>query len=541
VVIAGTGAGVRLSDVQRQVDDYLLRDLRGTSATLGSLDVQDKFFQRIQDMFGTPDSNSSIGASISNFATELSAMATSPESVSQRLDVVAAAKTLANQLNTMSSNIQTLRLEADKEIAQSIDTVNEQLGIIDKLNAEIAQAKVLGQPTGDLEDKRDLALDTVSEQLDINYFTRDTGEVVVFTRSGKTLLDSEPQPLSHSAAASMAATLTYPGGITGIELAGTDITSEIESGRLGALIAMRDDTLPDMTAEIDKLATTLRDEVNRIHNEGSGLPAATTLTGSRAQTGTAASLTGPVRITLLNGDGTQAFSAVVTAPATLDAAGFAAAIDTALAGSGFTGVSASETGGVVTIDGGGYGVVLSGGTVDPGGGAATTNLSDFLHLNDFFVGGDGTEADYAGVIAVRSDIAADPALVSRGMLRQDATSGDYYIAPGDNAIAQKLADKFSEQLTFPAVGELPQTGSTLAEYATAILSQSSSEYANVLDQKDFQQALFNELNLRADAASGVNMDEELGNLILLQNAYAASARLITTASDLFDILTNLGR
>src|SRR3546814_8125106 len=93
-----------------------------------------------------------------------------------------------------------------------------------------------------------------------------------------------------------------------------------------------------------------------------------------------------MRITLLNADGTEAYTAAVAAPGTLDAAGFAAAINTALGG--FGGSSATEAGGVVTIDGAGLGVVISGGTVDPGGGLPTTNASDYLHLNDLFVGED---------------------------------------------------------------------------------------------------------------------------------------------------------
>src|SRR5690606_16116939 len=166
--------------------------------------------------------------------------------------------------------------------------------------------------------------------------------------------------------------------------------------------------------------TRVRDEINAIHNEGSGHPAATTLTSSRAQTATAASLTGTVRITLVNPDGSQAYTAVVPAPGTLDAAGFAAAINAALGG--FGGASASATGGVVTINGAGLGVVITGGTVDPGGGLPVTSVSDFLHLNDLFVGDDPLGLDNAAVLQVRSDIVADPERLSRGSLQFDAVT-----------------------------------------------------------------------------------------------------------------------
>ncbi|WP_119459797.1 flagellar hook-associated protein FlgK [Rhodospirillaceae bacterium SYSU D60014] len=538
MVIGNVGAGVRLTDIERIVDDHLLREVRSTAGTLGGLQVQDSYFARMQDMFGTPESNSSISASISRFSTALQALAANPESMSQRLGVVDAGKAVARQLNTMSSDIQTLRLEADNEIANAVATVNEQLEIIDELNEKITRSTILNEPTAELEDKRDIALDKISEQIDISYFTRDNGEMVIFTRNGRALLDRDVQPLSHTPASSMTAGFTYPGPITGIDLGGADITNEIRSGRIAALIDMRDSTLPDMTAQINNLSVMLRDEVNRIHNEGTGLPAATTLTSSRAQAGTAASFTGPVQIALVNPDGTQAFTATMPAPGTLDAAGFAAAINAALGGSGG---SATEAGGIVTVDGAGFGVVISGGTVDPGGGAPTTNLSDFLHLNDFFVGDDPAGIDLASVLSVRSDIVANPHLVSRGALQQDTVTLEYYVSAGDNTVAQRLADKFSEQLTFAAAGGLSQTGTTLGGYATSILSTNSTNYANVTDQLSFQQSLHTELNFKADSLSGVNMDEELSNLIVLQNAYAASARMISTAAEMFDVLTNMGR
>ena len=46
---------------------------------------------------------------------------------------------------------------------------------------------------------------------------------------------------------------------------------------------------------------------------------------------------------------------------------------------------------------------------------------------------------------------------------------------------------------------------------------------------------------RFQGAVGVNIDEELANLQLIQNAYAASARIMTVVQSLFDILNNIGR
>jgi flagellar hook-associated protein 1 len=538
-VIAGTGAGVQMGSIDRYVDQALQVQLRSTTSDFNGLDVRQQFFQRMQDMFGSPDSDSSLAAMMSDYATSVTALTTNPESVSLRLDVVTNAQRTAQNLNSMSADTQQLRQEADAQIAASVDIVNDQLATIDKLNDQIVAAHLRGVETGDLEDQRDLAVSKISEQMDVSTYTRENGQMVIFTKAGRTILDGDPSFLSHTPAASLQAAVTYPTSIDGITVNGHDITNEIGSGKIAALVELRDTTLPNFTAEINQLATKLRDEVNKIHNQGTGLPAAETLTSSRPQTGTAASLTGTVTVTLLNPDGTAAFSGPMPAPGTLDAAGFATALNTVLAGFG-VGASASNSSGTVTIDGGGYGIAITGGTVDPGGGEPTTNLSDYLHLNDFFVGTDPTGVDLAAVLKVRDDIKTDPSLMSRGALQQDAAL-NWYVGAGDSSVVTALAAKLTTGTAFAATGNLPAATTSFADYASNILSQNASAAAQTDNDHSFTQSLKAEIESRFGSESGVNTDEELSNMIVLQNAYAASGRIMTTVSQMFDVLISLGQ
>ena len=538
-VIAGTGAGVQMGSIDRYVDQALQVQLRSTTSDFNGLDVRQQFYQRMQDMFGSPNSNSSLAAMISDFSTSMTALTTNPESVSLRLDVVTNAQRTAQNLNSMSADTQQLRQEADSQISDAVGIVNTQLTTIDKLNDQIVAAKLRGIETGNLEDQRDLAVSKISEQMDVSTYTRDNGQMVIFTKAGRTLLDGNPSPLTHTPASSLQAAVTYPAGIDGITVNGADITNEIGSGKIAGLVQLRDTTLPNFTAEINQLATNLRDEVNKIHNQGTGLPAPETLTSSRPQTGTAASLTGTVTVTLLNPDGTAAFSGTLPAPGTLDAAGFATAFNTVLSGFG-VGASASNSGGTVTLNGGTYGVAITGGTVDPGGGAATTNLSDYLHLNDFYVGTDPTGVDLAAVLKVRDDIQTNPSLLSRGALQQDAAL-NWYVGAGDSSVATALAAKLTTGTAFAATGNLPASTTSFADYAANILSQNASAAAQVDNDHSFTQSLKSEIESRFGSESGVNTDEELSNMIVLQNAYAASGRIMTTVSQMFDVLIGLGK
>jgi flagellar hook-associated protein 1 FlgK len=53
---------------------------------------------------------------------------------------------------------------------------------------------------------------------------------------------------------------------------------------------------------------------------------------------------------------------------------------------------------------------------------------------------------------------------------------------------------------------------------------------------NFQQSLADDLRARQDSIAGVNLDEEMSNLIKFQQAYSAAAKLITTANQMFDTL-----
>ncbi len=57
----------------------------------------------------------------------------------------------------------------------------------------------------------------------------------------------------------------------------------------------------------------------------------------------------------------------------------------------------------------------------------------------------------------------------------------------------------------------------------------------------FKGVLVEELTFRNDSVSGVNIDEELRNLVIYENAYAATARIIKVADELFDILLDITR
>jgi flagellar hook-associated protein 1 FlgK len=639
VVLDGVGGGVQLGPVTRNVNEALLSDLRQQSSYVGQSDILNTFYGRMQDMFGTPDSQSSIAALISSVANAFQSMAAQPENASTSMLVINNARFLTDQFNTMAAQVQSLRQEADTDVADSVSLINDRLTEIQDLNVRIAQGNALGQQTVDLQDQRDRAVNDIAQQMDIRYFTRSGGDMVIFTAGGRAMLDGTANLLSHSAAGTMSPTVTWAAGsVQGITLGGTDITSEIGGGKLAGLIQLRDSTLPNLGSQIDELAGSLNDEINALHNQGTAYPGADSLTGTRRFTSTDAPLwSGTARVVVTDSSGTVvetqdidlsttptiddlriAIDGMANATCSYGADGeltvsatggnkvaisemdsavtvgdrtmgwgeflglndfFTSGVDYAtytsdqqtsatsalgLAGnlsvSGAFGtrtiaytsgnsltdvaaainadatLSAAGVTATVVTDGSGYRLRLQ----DSGGDnfflSDTSNLVSTLEIK---ARGPQTAAD----IAVRSDLISDPGQVAFAAVSTDPAlaAGDVGVSSGDNSVIQAIANRFNQTLSFSATGQLAAANKTLADYGASIIALNASQAQGTKDTLSWRQAMYQNLTQKAAGISAVNLDEETGNMVLLQNAYAASARVISTTADLFNVLMNISR
>jgi flagellar hook-associated protein 1 FlgK len=270
-VLDGMAMGVETADVVRKVDEFLLQELVRETAVLGQSDVRAQFFERMQTLFGTPGSNSSIANAITALGTALEDVANSPDVGAVQLTAVIAAETAARTLQDLATGVQELRAEADRQIADAVATINDKLAAIAKLNGDIAHNEAQGLPTGDLKDQRDAAVRTVANFLAINQHEKSDGQIILLTKEGRNLVSgSNAAVLDYDAAGIMTATQTYPLNLSGIVINnGADIAGELSIGRLAGLIEMRDQTLPAMTAQLDQLAATDHHR-QRGHFPGSG-------------------------------------------------------------------------------------------------------------------------------------------------------------------------------------------------------------------------------------------------------------------------------
>lgn len=285
--LAGTGAGVNISSITRQVDEGLLRSVRLETSELNQMSIQQDYWSRLQDLFGAPGDNTSISHVMDEFTRSVETLVATPERALEKSEVIRQAENTTLLLQDLSTNIQELRLQADQELADIATRMNTLVNEIDQLNDDIVSNGTVSRDTTDLRDQRDQRITELSELVDIRYFFRSDGDVAIFTSDGSTLVDTIPPAITHTSAAAVTPTTTHgEGDFSGFFIGDTSIeandkTTDFRGGQVKGLIDMRDTFLPDLQSQLDQLAATLRDSMNQIHNSGVAFPGEQEYNGTR--------------------------------------------------------------------------------------------------------------------------------------------------------------------------------------------------------------------------------------------------------------------
>jgi flagellar hook-associated protein 1 FlgK len=150
--------------------------------------------------------------------------------------------------------------------------------------------------------------------------------------------------------------------------------------------------------------------------------------------------------------------------------------------------------------------------------------------------------DYTGAaayISLSSDVLGSPGNIAAG-----AVSG----APGDNGTALSISALQTDgslsirKWTLTDRGQTAtsqlQTG-TLQDYYQGLISELGILTEETNESQDFTQTLLNRLAEVRDSVSGVNLDEELTEMMKVQHAYEAAAKVISTTDEMMQTLLNM--
>ncbi|GAA3699345.1 flagellar hook-associated protein FlgK [Sphingomonas cynarae] len=135
---------------------------------------------------------------------------------------------------------------------------------------------------------------------------------------------------------------------------------------------------------------------------------------------------------------------------------------------------------------------------------------------------------------VRRDIASNPDGLPLARL-QTATIGQKGLGNGDRRGAAAFADALGANI------DLAGGITTMSRFANTLLGDTGTAAARAKDRTTEATARRDDAIARRDNYSGVSIDEELSQMVVLQNSYAASARVMSAATAMYDTLLQLGR
>lgn len=170
----------------------------------------------------------------------------------------------------------------------------------------------------------------------------------------------------------------------------------------------------------------------------------------------------------------------------------------------------------------------------------TASTQGGVSVSQLFGIGAATAAQRTDTYAVRPDIVADPTNLALASLNLNAAAaGDPVVSIGDGGGGLGLAAAAHSTVAFNAAGAMPAMSTTISQYAALLGGQLGNAASAATTANTNAQAVQTEANTRLQSVEGVNLDQELVNLTTYQQAYNASARLITATQDMFNTLMTM--
>jgi flagellar hook-associated protein 1 FlgK len=433
----GDIGGVAINGITRSVDPLLISDRRMAASQYQNVAISNGFLSQFETLLGTPDTNGSLSAFLSDFENSLITATSRPDALDRLENVAAYARDLATGLNKISEGIQTERSRADSAIGTQVTRLNDALGEVRTLNVQIAANLSRGQDAAALQDLRQKTIDEIAEIVPVRVLDRDQGKVAIYSTGGAVLLDGTPAEIAFTTTNIVTPYQTLAGGtLSGLTINGNVIDTSTDRGPLrgGALAAnfeVRDELGVDAQSQIDAFA---RDLIERFAD-----PA--------------------VDPTLALGDA-GLFTDGVGAFDPLDEVGISARI----------GVNPNA---------------------DPAQGGEAWRIRDGLGA---------------------------------------AAPGN----AGDSTLLRALSETLSSSRV-PASGSFGTGSYSAADLTAVMLSQVGTNRINADNRQAFASTQLDELK-QTELSQGVDSDAELQRLILIEQAYAANARIIQAADEMLQSL-----
>lgn len=251
------GNGVKIGDVKRYRDYFIESQSRIINSKYNDNKRQSELITNIEKIFSEP-SDLGLGNMISKFFSSFSELASSPTSNPLRTNVLNAATNLVSKVNILNNSINNIKENIKLEFNEKISSINKLLIQINQVNKDIKNNQSNKITINDLMDQRDTLLNELSKLVNINVTTESDNTVNV-SIGGSFAVDSyhikEFEMFDDNGNLSM----RIKGGTNSVIL--TD-------GEMNALYSVYNSKVSSYKQKLDRIVTTIVNEVNKIHRTG---------------------------------------------------------------------------------------------------------------------------------------------------------------------------------------------------------------------------------------------------------------------------------
>ena len=322
-----------------------------------------------------------------------------------------------------------------------------------------------------------------------------------------------------------------------VYLDGTDNKDRVYGGKMASYFNIRDDNCARYLDELDATARSLIWEVNRQHSQGAGLQKFDSLQGTESVGDTGQPL-GSWQSRLVFSDKLQAgtiqfhFYDKLTdkghlSSATLDFDPATDSLEDVMAKINALTDKDGKQLLQASIQNGRLEIISNNADQQFVLGADSSGLMAALGVNTFFSG------NSAESLAVNEMLHKNSHWVASGQV-----NGNFEVNEGDGATATAIGELAKKDVTISTTWKTVDN-QTISEFYANLVSEVGSERRLSKTNSEYHSTLTQDLFERSQAVSGVNLDEEMTNLIKYQHSYIAAAKLITTADQMLQTLLGI--
>lgn len=521
------GAGVAVAGIERQVDGAIQRRLWNAISNENASSALQGTYGQLEALLGELG-DSDLSSELSGFFRVWSERANQTQSAAA---VVQQADKLAGFMRRLRSDLSQQRTQAGAQIGAAVASANELLTRVADLNSQISAAEVGGQTANVLRDSRDQLITELSQFIDVSVVDRGREGADVLVGSTPIVLGGVSRGISLLQE-------NNPDGSVSLSVVASSNQQrlDVRSGQIGALLASRDTAVDGVIGSLDRLASQLLFEVNKLHATGArpgGLTTTRSLVGFGLDDRTRA----------LNDAGQTALAGLPFEPVN---GGFVVRVRQGASGTmtttrididldGLTSTGATGTSDDTTPE-----QIRAALSAIPGLRASfspegklevqadegfsfsfeddSSGVLGALGVNAFFSGTDASD------IRVRSDLVSQPTMLTAGRYVNNELI--------ENATALDIVQLQSKSLT--SLGGVSPT-----EFWRQSVQELAGSSAQAGTSAEAARMVREAIQAQRDAVSGVSIDEESINLLQFQRQYQAAARVISVVDELTQQLINL--